>query len=88
MSKVICLNDENEEIKIEMLLTFDVDTINKRFVAYTIDDDERSSVQNVFISEIESSDDNPKVLPIKEEDKEIVLMSYNQIKKSMENVNL
>ena len=83
MSKVIYLNEANEEIKIEVLLSFEVEELKKKFIAYTINDDGVSQNVNVFISEVEMTGDGARVIPIKEDEKEIVLLTYDGIKQTI-----
>lgn len=77
-----CYGENNELITIEILLKFGIEKIGKNYVAYTINDDGVSDNVNVYISEIEYENDVPRVVPIKEDEAEMVLSFYNSIKNS------
>lgn len=75
-------NEENEDLEIEILIGFQIDSIGKEYIAYTINDDCISETVPVAISEIEYENGKPKIVPIKDEEKEMVLMFYNSIRKA------
>lgn len=75
-------NNENEILEIEVLLGFQIDSLSKEYIAYTINDDGVSDEVNVFISEVKYDGEIPEIVPIKEEEKELVLMFYNSIRKA------
>ena len=80
---ITAVNENNNKIIIEILLGFKIEEIGKEYVAYTINDDTLSEDVEVFISEIDYNSSLPKIVPIKEDEKEIVLLFYNNIKKSI-----
>ncbi len=75
-------NCENEILEIEVLLGFQIESLGKEYVAYTINDDGVSEEVSVFISEIKYNNEIPEIVPIREEEKEMVLMFYNSIRKA------
>ena len=44
-------NENNQLVNIDVLLDFRIDKIGKEYVAYTVNDDGKSDLVNVFISE-------------------------------------
>ena len=72
-------NENNELITVEVLILFNIEKTGKSYVAYTINDDGISENVNVFISEIEYNGDVPRIVPIKEDEAEMVLMFYNSL---------
>lgn len=80
MNNIVTYKTENNDfITVELLTKFSVEKIGKEYVAYTINDDGVSDNVNVFISELEYDGETPKVVQIKEDEAEMVLMFYNSI---------
>ena len=75
----VFINENGVEIKVEVILAFEVEELGKSYVAYTINDDDSHETAMVLISEYNL--DNNQLLPIAFEDKEKVLAVYNDIKK-------
>lgn len=80
MKNITIQNENNEAIIVEVLFNFKIDKIAKEYIVYTLNDDNVSEEVNVFISEIEYENNVPKVVPIKDDEKEMVLLFYNSIK--------
>ena len=80
---ITTINEKNEIITIEILIGFKIEEIGKEYVAYTINDDNLSNTVTVLISEIDYDNDIPKIVPIKEDEKEMFLLFYNNLKKSI-----
>lgn len=78
------INELGQEITIEILISFSIEEYNKNYVAYTINDDGISENVQICISEIIYSEDGlPSLVSIPEEEKELVLIFYNNIKESI-----
>jgi len=77
------LNEFGQEITIEIILSFIIEELNKEYVVYTINDDGISNDVNIIISEIEYINNIPKIKSIPEEEKEMVILFYNNVKKSI-----
>ena len=78
MDNVVKVKRENgEEIRIEIILSFNVEELNKRYIAYTLNDDGKKSVVAVLISEIDS---NNRIKDIPFEERELVMTAYNSAK--------
>ena len=78
MGNVVKVKNENgEEIKIEIILSFSVEELNKRYIAYTLNDDGKKPKVAVLISEIDS---NNKIKNIPFEERKLVMAAYNGAK--------
>lgn len=75
----IYINENGEEIKVEVVLSFEVEELNKSYIAYTINDDDSYETAVVLISEY--NPETNQLLSISFEDKDKVLAVYNDIKK-------
>ena len=76
--KFIVKDENNNDATIEIIFSFSIEKYNKKYIVYTIDDDGKSELVDVFISEL---DENNKIRPIPEKQKEIVLKIYEEAKK-------
>ena len=78
MDNYIIVKKENgESIKIEIILSFIVKELNKKYIAYTINDDGQKKLVAVMISEI---DDNGLLKEIPEKEKNLVINAYKNAK--------
>lgn len=77
------INELGQEITIEILLSFKIEELNKQYVVYTINDDNISEDVSVIISEIYYENNIPKIKSINEDEKEMVILFYNDIKNSI-----
>ncbi len=86
MDNIVTVKRENgEDIKIEIILSFKVEELNKQYIVYTINDDKTSAEVPILISEIDSNTQRIKSIP--ESQKDIVLKMYNEIKEKIINEN-
>jgi len=82
MNNYVTVKKENgETIKIEIILAFRVEETKKEYIAYTMNDDEKSEIGMVLISEIDPQTN--KIIKIPESDKEIVLKYYEEAKNAV-----
>lgn len=82
MDNYVLVQKENgEKIKIEIILAFRVEETKKEYIAYTINDDGKSEIAMVLISEI--NPETNKIRCITESEKDIVLKYYEQTKKAI-----
>jgi uncharacterized protein YrzB (UPF0473 family) len=82
-NELITTDESGKEIKIEIVLSFKIDEINKNYVAYTINDDGKSETVDIFISEIVYDNDVPRLVSIPDNEKNMALLFYNNIKKNI-----
>ena len=81
MRNVITVKDSNnQDMIVELLFNFKIDKLGKEYMVYTINDDNVSETVNIFISEVEYENNIPKIVPIKDDEKEMVLMFYDSIR--------
>lgn len=83
INKKVVKNEKGEDVVIELLMTFSVEKTNKNYVVYTINDDETNAKATILISEIQQKEDKVVVVDIPEEEKELVINCYNDIKNSL-----
>ncbi len=82
---VIVKRENGEQIKIEIVLSFKIEEYNKQYIAYTINNDNIQDDVPLLISEIDPVTQKIKNIP--ENEKSIVLETYNQVKNSILNEN-
>lgn len=80
-NEAVYINENGEEIRVEVILSFSIEEFNKNYIAYTINDDDSLETAVVLINEVDI--EYNKLLPIKFEEKEMVLTTYNDIKKTI-----
>lgn len=82
---VIVKKENGEDIKIEIILSFTIEELKKQYIVYTINDDNTSPEVPILISEI--SQDTKRIRSIPENEKDIVLEVYNNLREKMLNKN-
>ena len=80
-NEAVYINENGEEIRVEVILSFSIEEFNKNYIAYTINDDDSLETAVVLINEVDI--ETNKLLTIKFEEKEMVLTTYNDIKKTI-----
>lgn len=80
MENIIVKDDTNNDICIDVLFSFGIEELNKKYIVYMVNDDGISDDVIVFISEIKYIDNKPILIDIKEEEKNTVLLVYEKIK--------
>ena len=75
-NKTYVYKEDGEEIAIEIILSFEIEELNKKFIAYTLNDDGNSETVPVFISEY----DGKNIKDISNEEADLVLEYYNSAK--------
>jgi len=75
-NKTYVYKEDGEEIAIEIILSFEIEELNKKFIAYTLNDDGSSETVPVFISEY----DGKNIKDISNEEADLVLEYYNAAK--------
>ena len=83
INKKVVINENGEEVVIELLTTFKIEEKNKNYVVYTINDDESSDKVTILISEFIEDASGIKIVAIPDEEKELVINCYNDIKNSL-----
>ncbi len=82
MGNKITFDRENgETITVDVILGFEIEELNKKYIAYTLNDNGEDEDVDVLISEVE----NNKLKSIPDEEINIVLEYYNEAKELVEN---
>lgn len=82
MDNCVFVTKENgEKIKIDLIFGFTIEEYNKKYIAYTLNDDGISNTESVFISEI--TPDN-RIFPIPANQAVAVTNAYEEAKKIIE----
>ena len=74
-------NENNEEIKVQVLFCFQIPDLNKYYVVYTTELDKEAEDIDIIISEFDSDANEIKAIP--ENEKEQVIKFYNAVKESL-----
>lgn len=82
-NKLTVRDVEGNELNIEILITFRVEELNKKYVVYTIDDDGVSEEVTLLINEFIIENNQPKVVPIPKEEVNLVLTFYNNLRENI-----
>lgn len=81
MSNKITFDRENgEAITVEIILSFEIEELNKKYIAYTLNDDGKEEDVDVLISEV----NNNKLISIPAEEIPVVLKYYENAKELIE----
>ena len=75
-NKTYVYKENGEEIAIEIILSFNIEELNKSYIAYTLNDDGKSDNVAVFISEY----DDKNIKDIANDEANLVLEYYNAAK--------
>lgn len=68
---------------VKILGSFKVEDIDKEYVICCYDEDASSDKVLIIIQELQEIDGEKKLVPIKEEEKEIVLATYEAVKETL-----
>ena len=74
------VNENGEEVKIDIIMQFKIEENNKEYVIFTVNDDGKSEDVYINIAGIEESDGKPKLRLIPEEEKNLVLVFYDNLR--------
>lgn len=74
------INVDGKEIKIDIIMQFRIEEVNKEYVVYTINNDNEIDNAYISISEIEYIDDKYNLKLIPENEKNMVLIFYDNIR--------
>ena len=74
------LNENGEEVKIDIIMQFKIEENNKEYVVFTVNDDGKSEDVYINIAGIEEDDGEFKLRLIPEEEKNLVLVFYDNLR--------
>ncbi len=80
-NKITFDREDGETITVDIILGFEIEELNKKYIAYTINDNGEDEEVDVLISEVE----NNSLKNIPDEEINIILEYYNEAKKLVEN---
>ena len=75
-NKIVLDREDGESITVEIILSFEIEELNKKYIAYTLNDNEEDEDVDVLISEIEDN----KIKSVPEDEIEMVLEYYENAK--------
>ena len=78
---ITIINDKGNYIKVYLLFGFEVESLHKKYIAYTSNANSDSDTVNVLISEIDYETNKIKSIPVNE--MKTVMQMYNEVKKSL-----
>ena len=74
------INENGEEVKIDIIMQFKIEENNKEYVVFTVNDDGKSEDVYINIAGIEESDGKARLRLIPEEEKNLVLVFYDNLR--------
>ena len=77
------INDKNEIVNIQVILVFEIEELNKKYVVYTFDSNKDTEDIDIIISEFDQ--EKNEIASIDENEKEIVMEYYNSVKDNLLN---
>ena len=77
------INDKNEIVNIQVILVFEIEELNKKYVVYTFDSNKDTVDIDIIISEFDQ--EKNEIASIDENEKEIVMEYYNSVKDNLLN---
>lgn len=83
IESITVVNENDEKIKINILIQFKVEELNREYIAYTVNDDGVSEDVQVFITGIKEENGEAKLVLIPEQEKTLVLAVYDNIRDNL-----
>lgn len=80
ISSVNVINEEGNEVKIDVIMQFKIEELDREYVIYTLNDDGKSEDVYVSIAGIENNNGQYKLKLIPEQEKNMVLIFYDNIR--------
>lgn len=82
MNDFIIKDESGDVAKLSVILSFEVKEFNKKYIAYTLNDDGESPSEAVFISEL---NENNQIVSVPSEDADVVMKCYEALKEEIIN---
>ena len=83
ISGVNIINENGENVKIDIIMRFKVEELNKEYIVYTLNDDGKSEDVYVNIAGIDESSGTPQLRLIPESERSMVLVFYDNLRDSI-----
>ena len=80
ISSVNVINNDGQEIKVDVIMQFRIDEMNKNYIVYTINDDNKSKEVYISIAELEQNNGKYELKLIPEKEKNMVLVFYDNLR--------
>lgn len=80
ITSINVINEKGDEIKVDIIMQFKIEELEKEYIVYTINDDGKSEDVYVCISEIEEKDGYYELKLIPEKEKNLVLVFYDAMR--------
>lgn len=77
------INEEGQLVKIDIIVRFKIEEFNKEYIVYTLNDDGKSEIEPVIIAGIEETSEGIKLKLIPEEEKQTVLVFYDNVRDTL-----
>ena len=80
MGKELIVKDENNHnINISCLGIFSIPDLNKKFIIYSLIDEDSDNAASLIAEYLEGENEVPQILGVKKSEKEVVLAYYNEV---------
>lgn len=84
MTELTVKNQFNNNITISLIGTFQIPSLEKEFIIYSlVDDNEQNKEGEIMLGEIIRDNNDIQVLGIESEEKDLVVAFYNEISKQL-----
>ena len=83
ISGVNIINENGENVKIDIIMRFKVEELNKEYIVYTLNDDGKNEDVYVNIAGIDESSGTPQLRLIPESERSMVLVFYDNLRDSI-----
>ncbi len=80
---ITVINEDKEKVVIELIASFEIEEYNRQYIVFTLNDDGVSEELTIFISQIEYLEGLPKIISIPENEIELVLSFYDNLRDTM-----
>lgn len=86
MNKLEVINEIGELVKINVIGQFEIDELNRKYIMYTLNDDGVSEDVLLLIAQVEIVNGEMNLLSIPEEEKNMVISFFDNIRDSANEV--
>lgn len=80
ISSINVINENGEEVKVDIIMQFSIEELNRQYIVYTLNDDGKSETAYVCIAGVEMKDGKYNLKLIPEQEKNVVLVFYDNLR--------
>jgi len=80
ISSVNVINENGDEIKVDVIMQFRIEEMNKEYIVYTINDNGKSETAYICIAGLEQKNGKYELKLIPEQEKNMVLVFYDNLR--------